>query len=594
MAAACCALVLCGCKDDKPQYGDPMSVRVFGVSGRADLTPGSRLGLFVDGLEKADNVPMTVTENGSILLDKEVKWAFDQSSASHFFVYTPYNESFSGNESVTFETPADQSSIQKLLESNMLTGIASGRPDEKNVTIKLKHAMTAMSVSFDNRTGDRIKSLSVSGFIVESKLNTITGTLTAGNRKKTITPLRVSDDGNTFCFFYVPQDVTPVFNLLFESGKKLALTFDNYCHTYPGSIIRFGGITLTESMLREDVNQEILALSGVNIGQWNNNGIPDIQIMPPYYSLSELWHVEPDKDDNNFFSAYINKVTVTAVDSTDREWRGLILEDSTRAIHVWAYANSKLQVGNTVVGPILGYMEKDLGDDYHISYFFTDYATIGKTKTLPCTEASFSDVVKRINRMEYRRVKLKDVTLKQNFTNARAVFVQDTTDISVICQDFDANLALGVKGNLTGFPVRSGSDVVFMVYDVSQFDSLAKDMADNSFTATEAYGWYDLSDPDTAVSAMSGPDPELNYSVRYFDYGRTMQVTDIRNGEVHCVLVYDCKGTPLVGHEYNVAFNVLGKSALKGSTMYMECVKVDDKTAWLVDRSGKYGLVLAL
>jgi hypothetical protein len=45
---------------------------------------------------------------------------------------------------------------------------------------------------------------------------------------------------------------------------------------------------------------------------------------------------------------------------------------------------------------------------------------------------------------------------------------------------------------------------------------------------------------------------------------------------------------------YTVAFNAAGKTVRQGSTMEMECVKVQENTAWLVDSSGKTGLVLAL
>jgi hypothetical protein len=71
-------------------------------------------------------------------------------------------------------------------------------------------------------------------------------------------------------------------------------------------------------------------------------------------------------------------------------------------------------------------------------------------------------------------------------------------------------------------------------------------------------------------------------------------VADTRNGEVYTFLIYDCVGSPITGHEYRVAFNVMGISEQRGSTMTMECVKVNENTAWLVDSSGKYGLILAL
>ena len=93
---------------------------------------------------------------------------------------------------------------------------------------------------------------------------------------------------------------------------------------------------------------------------------------------------------------------------------------------------------------------------------------------------------------------------------------------------------------------------------------------------------------------MSGADDDIQYSVRYFDPGQSMQVSDVANGEVHTFLVWDGNGSFQKGHEYVVSFNVIGKSDLNVSTLNMECLKVDDKTVWLADLSGKLGLVLAL
>ncbi len=73
-----------------------------------------------------------------------------------------------------------------------------------------------------------------------------------------------------------------------------------------------------------------------------------------------------------------------------------------------------------------------------------------------------------------------------------------------------------------------------------------------------------------------------------------MQVADLHNGEVHWTFLYACLRNPVSGHMYTVAFNATGKTGRQGFTMEMECVKVKENTAWLVDSSGKIGLVLAL
>lgn len=587
--AASCLMVLGGCKDSKPEYGAPMQVRVFDVAGRSDFRPDQRMGLFVSDPVGADNVPFTVGANGAIITDKDIKWGFDQSHSSRFFAYSPYNSSFSGKETVDVNIPTDQSSAEKMLNSDMLKGISSGGPQDKSVKIRMEHALTAMTVFFDNRSGERISEVAVYGFMTTGQLNIITGELKATTGKKAITPMRSDEDENSFAFVYLPQDVTPLFRVTLSSGKVMSYTFDNYCHEYPGKVIRMK-VLIQET----DTEANILELSGVSISQWNTNGLPVISQNNQFMYLKDLVSIEPDEKQNGFFSAYLNKVTVTAVDNTYKDILGVIIEDSTKAIHVWTNYDSKLKPGNTVSGPILGLMDKPGPDEFHISFFHTDYATIGKTDVLPCTEGRFSSLAEYIKTLEYRRMVFRDVVLEKGFSNGRAVFVQDTTRISVVCPDLSISLTEGVKGDLTGFPVRSGGEVIIMVYDENDLMSLSKEQSDNALTRSEAYGLYDITNPDTALYMISGKEEDIQYSVRYFDYGQTMQVSDTGNGEIHTFLVWDVDGTFLVGHEYEVSFNVLGKSSQNGSTLYMECIKVDEKTVWLADRSGKLGLVLAL
>ena len=582
-------LVLCSCKDEKPQYGAPISLRVTGVMGKPDLDAGLKLGLFVDEPVKADNVPLTVQENGVVLADGDLKWMFNQTQSSRFFIYAPYDPSFSGQETVTFNAPLDQSTADKLLEGNLLTAISSGSPKDQTVNLKLKHAMTAMNVSFDNRTGCRIESLTVGGFMAEGSLNLLTGSLTATGGKGQITPLRSPTDENSFSFIYIPQNSTPVFKVLLSSGKTIAITFDNYCHEYPGSIIKMQ-IQIDEST--PSANR--LALNGVNIAQWTTNGVPAFTQLPAYINLDGLRNVEPDKDRDGFFSAYLNKVTVTAVDRTSADVLGLILEDSTKAIHVWADNDSPLTEGNTIVGPVLGLMNKTDEGEVNISHFYTSYATVRKTNDLPLTVGTFRDVSRTPAQWEYRRMLFKGVTLQAAFRNDRAVFAQNGTRMSVICPGINIQLAQGARGNLIGFPVISGTDIMIMVYDQSVFNLFTKEVVNNALTRETVFGLYDMSMRDTALYAMTGADMELQYSVRKMKAGRVMQVTDTRNGEAHLFLIYDCPDEPLVGHEYLVVFNAMGNSQRKSFTVRMECVKSEDNRAWLIDRQNDYGLVMAL
>ena len=121
--------------------------------------------------------------------------------------------------------------------------------------------------------------------------------------------------------------------------------------------------------------------------------------------------------------------------------------------------------------------------------------------------------------------------------------------MSVICPGIDIQLAQGARGNLIGFPVTSGTDIMIMVYDKSVFNLFTKEVVNNALTAEAVFGLYDMSMRDTALYSMTGADMQLQYSVRRTKAGRTMQVADTRNGQVLTVLVYDCPDEPLVGHE---------------------------------------------
>lgn len=582
-------LVLGSCKDEKPQYGAPITLSVSGVSGDPVLPKGLKLGLFVSDPVKADNVPLTVQDNGVVLADGDLNWMFNQSQSSRFFIYAPYNPAFSGQESVTFNAPLDQSTADKMLEGNLMTAISSGAPKDQAVKLKLKHAMTAMNVSFDNRSGSRIQSLTVGGFMDEGTLDLITGELTATEVNGLITPMRSPDDENSFSFLYIPQNSTPVFHVLLASGKTISFTFNKYCHEYPGSIIKMQ-LQIDEST----PEYNLLELNGVNITQWSTNGVPTFSQLPAYITLDGLKDVQPDMDRDGFFSAYLKKVTVTAVDRTSPDVLGLIIEDSTKAMHVWAYNDSPLTEGNTIVGPVLGLMNKTEDGQVNISHFYTSYATIGKVKTLPQTEGTFEEVAKAPAKWEYRRMFFKGVTMQTEFSNDRAVFSQNGTRMSVICPGVDIKLAQGARGNLIGFPVKSGTDLMIMVYDKSVFNLFTKEVVNNALTRETVFGIYDMSMRDTALYKMQGPDLELQYSVRKMTAVQSMQVTDTHNGEVCTVLVYDCPDIPLVGHEYTVQFNFMGNTQSTGFTSTMECIKSEEGRAWLIDRRNDNGLVMAL
>ena len=431
--------------------------------------------------------------------------------------------------------------------------------------------------------------------MTEGQLDLLSGNFKATGSIRPITPMRAADGSESFCFYYVPQNATPTFTVTFKSGQSIPITYDSYCHEYAGKVIRMNKIVLTPTMLTDpNRNIQILPLKGVNISQWAVTGMPAFDVAPSTITLSQLNTIEPDVNDSNFFSAYLKKVIVTAVDRTNPDWPGLVLEDSTRAIHVWAYYRNGLKEGNTIVGPVLGRMDKALDGQIYINNFYTEYATIG-TDTLPLTGTTLREIWSRRTYFEYRRVLLRNVTLKSRFNNGAGVFVQGSTDFNVLCDSADVNMAEGSRGDLIGFPVWSGSGFAIKVFDARQFDSFSIEPIENVLTCRNDYGLYDITTiPDTAVYRFAGREQNLQYSSRVYPRARSLQVTDHVQGEVHYVYIYDCTGSPSVGHTYTVAFNVSGKTAARGYTMSLECIKAEDGRAWLMDKQGTTGLIVPL
>ena len=592
-AVALFMVLFWGCKENRPEWGSPMSVTMLGVGGYPNMDTELEFGLFVGEPVGLDNVKFTVSTTGRIVSKNNIKWKFDQTQSARFFAYSPYDESYSGQESVTVTIPTDQSSMDKILKANLLTAYASGGPKDRGVTLQAKHAMTSMVISFDNRTGQRITGVKAGRFMNVGTLDLVTGQLQPTTQTDVINAMRCPGNDDAFCFMYIPQEVTPYFEVTLESGKKIGFDIisdeSSRLQEFPGMVVKLKDIQITESTQEVNILKELNA----SVLPWTTNGIPSMPSGLRYISLKEMMEISADER-NYEFLANLNKVTVTAVDYSDDGTFGLVLEDSTRAVHVWTYDDCELDVGNTVVGPVTGMMSRASDGKQYIKYFNTSLATIDKTKNLPCTEGTFESVSADIGRFEYRRMLFRDVTIKERFDGDRAVFEQDGKEMSVVsCLFDDISVVPGAHGDLIGFPVRSGLDNCIMLYDGDCLDGFTKEYDECSLMRCPDYGWYEIEDPDTAVYVLNGPDSDFQYSLWYRYSDRYMQVMDVRRFESHLIILCDCEGKPVEGHEYIVKVSSQGKLEEYTWTGVMECIKVVDDTAWFITDMG-YGLVMLL
>lgn len=574
-----------GCKKE-PEFGAPMSLK---MSGDGEFDPNLRLGLFSGAPVNADNVPFKVLQNGRIETEKELFWGYNQASSSSFVAYSPYNESFTGLESVSLDLPADQSSPEKMKNADIMLSVVSGNPSQAVVNFRMRHAMTALLFKFDNRTGDDIKRVEVSGVNMSAQINFVSGSVTAAGSNRWVVPMRASEGSDTFMFLYPPQDAKFMFDVTLDSGSNINVTFDRSCDTYPGMIVNVGTILLDDNMSPKNE----VELKDVSVSSWDAAGLPGIsgRANSRLY-LSDFRGVEPD--DKGFFTVNLRRAVVTAVNNINKYSSGVILEDSTLAIYAWLDEGQKIQVGNTIAGPVSGYIDKPSGAEFHISGLNLDNASIGKTDSLPCINGSFNSLKDSARIMEYRRMEFKNVELKDMFESDRAVFTQKGVEISVICPGISTVLAEGAVGDLIGFPVVTGEDISVMVYDESQFGDFQKSYLMNSFTGTTVEGLYDLSNSDNIECLSPVSEEESQLSVRKYEDYISMQITDTDKGVSFFSLLYYCTDEPLIGHVYGIMYSVIGGSQIEDFSCDMECVKKEDGKAWLVDAENNKGLILSL
>lgn len=580
---------LTGCKKE-PMTGEPMTLRVMGVRGMNDFPQNMQFGLFADSPVNADNVPFSVLQNFQTVFDDTPLWGFDQTYASRLLVYSPYNPAFTGHDESVVDVPLDQSTVGQFLSANFMIGTASGKPGQSNLIVQMEHAMTAMMLKFDNRTGDKLESCTVSGFMTQGIFNKVTGTLTADGKNRMVTPLRSLNGDDVFCFLYFPQEGTPTLYLTFESGREVTMTFSSYFHEYPGRVISPGVITLEKDIQKVC----IIPLEGVSLSEWSNNNIPYFPLMSPYFNLKSLVDVATDSAESGHFIANVNKFYVTAVDENKTSSQGVILEDSTRAIYAWMYPGHKVSAGESYVGRIEGLMEKNEdATDYCIMKLYLTNATWGKEKTLPCTEGNFTDLADGVGEYEYRRMSFKDVTVKQSFEKGNAVFCQNGVDMPVLCEDVTVFPSAGSKGDIIGFPVTVAGRPAIRLFDGSQLEGLIIDYESDAFTRAERLGKYDLTPYDTVMIDWNYPGSSQT-AIHSNGYDRSLQISDFTDGRFSYCYVYSSNEDITKGHEYVVAFHEWGQTNDSGETLRMECIKVENGKAWLRDSAGKTGLIIAI
>lgn len=579
------ALLAAGCKDSgkdvtgKP--GTPISLKVNGASGKA-LAEGTVVGVVAGKPAWSDNVSCRVTDGGLLVADSEMSWGSEQTSSSVILAYMPYDKNYTGKDVVTFEVPADQSTQDAITAADLQAGIISGSPKSGNLVLGLEHSLCAMQVTFDNRTLDEIKSVTVSGFMNSCDFNMLTGSVATKGTATTITPFRSTKGGDTYCFIFPPQSTTPRYTVTMKSGKKYTFTYTKPVTPLPGTVIHKEDIVITKGT--DEVS--ILSDAGTSLTKWSTNGIPSFPDYKAQISLAEFQDIKVNAVGS--FAVSLNPVSVTHVDNYGYgNSMGVILEDKTNAMYVWLEVGQILTEGQVLFGPVTG---KKLVTDSEIIFnsLNIENAKVVDNGTVPSRECTFEQAAAGLDTLKYRRLLFRDVTMTQSFEGDRAIFTQGGISVPVICTDGNPGISAGVKGDLYGFPIVVDNSFAILTSLNNSFAKLEMPEYEGPFGDILEYGIYDLKDAASPKPIFS----DCQTSIRKFDDFYSMQVSDYANNVA--VAIYLNHQTFIPGRMVNVDFLTNGEPDASFGNFDINCVKVSEELLWLVDTDQNLGFILPL
>ena len=215
-------------KEDMKPSSQPVKFSVAGSSfavkaADASFDNGDLLGVFADSPIGKINVKATVS-GSDLNPETEIKWADNQTAASSFAAYYPYDALVTG-KTFTFNVKTDQSSAAGYFASDLRAAVTSASPNN-TVNFSLKHILSKLSVIFavEDAT-ESVQEVEVNGAVTDLSVDLSVPKATAGASKAAIKagPATSANGGSGFVAILAPQTVQ--LSLVVKTSKGRSLDY---------------------------------------------------------------------------------------------------------------------------------------------------------------------------------------------------------------------------------------------------------------------------------------------------------------------------------------------------------------------------------
>ena len=174
---------------------------------------GDRMSLFVSSPVSVSNMLMEYS-GGALSTAEPIYWAEGQTGASTFTAIYPYSDGYTSAESFSFSVQADQSTRSAHCASDLMLASVSAAPSTKPVALDFKHILSRLSIEIDNRTGAQVKSVILSGVLLDYDHSTRSG---VGNEGSVSAYPAGADRWEAIV---PPQSAKPMLLIICSDGKQ--------------------------------------------------------------------------------------------------------------------------------------------------------------------------------------------------------------------------------------------------------------------------------------------------------------------------------------------------------------------------------------
>ena len=263
------AMALPGCQKEVASHAEqePITFRatagVFQVKATdTAFETGDAIGLTVGEPVSVSNAKLLVTADG-IEPQKTIFWAPEQTDASTFDAYYPFQENVDYSKGFNFCVKPDQSTHALFSASDLMSAHTQAGPSDGIVELAFTHQLSKLVLAIDNQLDEEISEVYVGGIKGRAKVQAGT-TPTAVGQAGTIKACAVSPVGSndTFALVLVPQEASPKLMVITASGKQ-------YTYVLPETV-RFesGKRYLSSITLSSEVN---FGGFSMEVSEWTDN-----------------------------------------------------------------------------------------------------------------------------------------------------------------------------------------------------------------------------------------------------------------------------------------------------------------------------------